>query len=67
LSEEIDKGCKDIFVVLSYPSEITKVTCIVVGGKIFILNDHVFVAVIKNGGQQGKGFTYFSEGVKNLR
>jgi hypothetical protein len=54
-------------VVLSYPPEITKVTCIVVGGKIFILSDHVFVAVIKNGGQQGEGFTYFSEGVKNLR
>jgi hypothetical protein len=66
LFEKIDKRCKDIFVVLSYPSEITKDTCIVVAGKTFILSDHVSFAVINNGGHQTKGFTYFSEGVEKF-
>ena len=66
LFEKIDKRCKDIFVVLSYLSEITKVTCIVVAEKTFILSDRVSFVEIKNGGYQGEGFTYFSDGVERF-
>lgn len=61
--EEIDNRGKDIFVVLTYPFEITKDTMITVQGKKLLLNDLVTFVAIKNGEHQSKGFAYFSDGI----
>ena len=63
LFEEIDNRGKDIFVVLTYPSEITKKTIISYSGNELNLSDFVTFVAIKNGEHQGKGFAYFSEGI----
>ncbi len=61
--EEIDNRGKDIFVVLTYPSEITK-NCKINGlGKQCPLTGLVTFVAIKNGVHQGKGFAYFSDGI----
>tara|TARA_B110000483_G_scaffold99364_1_gene121847 strand:+ start:13554 stop:14858 length:1305 start_codon:yes stop_codon:yes gene_type:complete len=63
LFEEIDNRGKDIFVVLTYPSEITK-NCKITGlGKQCNLLELVTFVAIKNGEHQGKGFAYFSDGI----
>lgn len=66
LFEEIDNRGKDVFVVLTFPSEITKDTMFTFSGNKFWLNDMVTFVAIKNGEHQSKGFAYFSEGVKKL-
>ena len=63
LFEEIDNRGQDIFVVLTYPSEITKDTMITALGKQLSLLDLVTFVAIKNGEHQSKGFAYFSEGI----
>ena len=63
LFEEIDNRGRDIFVVLTYPSEITKDTMITVLGKQLPLLDLVTFVAIKNGEHQSKGFAYFSDGI----
>ena len=63
LFEEIDNRGKDIFVVLTYPSEITNKTMITYSGKESQLGDLVTFVAIKNGEHQSKGFAYFSDGV----
>jgi hypothetical protein len=63
LFEEIDNRGRDIFVVLTYPSEITKDTMISVLGKQQSLLDLVTFVAIKNGEHQSKGFAYFSGGI----
>ena len=63
LFEEIDNRGKDIFVVLTYPSEITDKTIISCSGKESQLADLVIFVAIKNGEHQSKGFAYFSEGL----
>jgi hypothetical protein len=63
LFEEIDNRGKDIFVVLSYPSEITDKTMISYSGNVSSLSDLVTFVAIKNGEHQSKGFAYFSEGL----
>ena len=63
LFEEIDNRGKDIFIVLTYPSEITNENSIVVHDVTLGLIDYVTFVAIKNGEHQSKGFAYFSEGV----
>ena len=63
LFDEIDNRGTDIFVVLSYPYEITEKTVITINGNDFKLKDLVTFVAIKNGEHQSKGFSYFS---KNL-
>ena len=66
LFEEIDNRGKDIFVVLTYSSEITKETMISISGNNFSLNDIVTFVAIKNGEHQSKGFAYFSKGIRKF-
>ena len=57
---EIDNRGKDIFVVLTYPSEITDKTKVNLLGNELFLDDLVSFVAIKNGEHQSKGFVYFS-------
>lgn len=66
LFDEIDNRGKDIFVVLTYPSEITDETMISYSEKESQLSDLVTFVAIKNGEHQSKGFAYFSEGVSKF-
>ena len=66
LFEEIDNRGRDIFVVLTYPSEITDKTTVSYLGKESQLSDLVTFVAIKNGEHQSKGFAYFSEGVSEF-
>ena len=66
LFDEIDNRGKDIFVVLTYPSEITNKTTISYSGKESQLSDLVTFVAIKNGEHQSKGFAYFSNGVSEF-
>ena len=66
LFEEIDNRGKDIFVVLTYPLEITDKTMISYSEKESQLSDLVAFVAIKNGEHQSKGFAYFSEGVSEF-
>ena len=63
LFEEIDNRGKDLFVVLTYPSEITEETSITISGRSLPLSKYVTFVAIKNGEHQSKGFAYFSEGI----
>lgn len=63
LFEEIDNRGKDIFVVLTYPHEITNKTNISYLGNKLQLNDLVTFVAIKNGEHQSKGFAYYSHGL----
>ena len=63
LFEEIDNRGQDIFVVLTYSSEVTKETMITFVGKQLPLLDLVSFVAIKNGEHQSKGFAYFSDGI----
>ena len=66
LFEEIDNRGKDIFVVLTYPSEITEKTMISYSEKEAKLSDLVTFVAIKNGEHQSKGFAYFSDGISEF-
>ena len=66
LFEEIDNRGQDIFVVLTYPSEITDKTMITYSGKVSKLCDLVTFVAIKNGEHQSKGFAYFPEGLSEF-
>ena len=66
LFEEIDNRGKDIFVVLTYPSEITDKTMISYSGNKLPLRDFVTFVAIKNGEHHSKGFAYFSKGVSKF-
>jgi len=63
LFEDIDNRGKDIFVVLTYPSEITKDTIVNIKGKALLLNELVTFVAIKNGEHQNKGFAFFTNGI----
>ena len=63
LFDEIDNRGKDIFVVLTYPLEITNQTLINYSGKESQLSDLVTFVAIKNGEHQSRGFAFFSDGV----
>ena len=66
LFEEIDNRGNDIFVVLTYPYEITDKTMISNLGNESTLSDLVTFVAIKNGEHQSKGFAYFSDGVSKF-
>ncbi|TFH68619.1 hypothetical protein E3W66_01260 [Gammaproteobacteria bacterium LSUCC0057] len=66
LFEEIDNRGKDIFVVLTYPSEITDKTMITYSGKELQLANLVTFVAIKNGEHQSKGFAYYSDGLSEF-
>ena len=66
LFEQIDNRGQDIFVVLTYPSEITDKTTISYSGNESSLGDFVTFVAIKNGEHQSKGFAYFSEGISEF-
>tara|TARA_Y100001934_G_C11876251_1_gene550985 strand:- start:124 stop:441 length:318 start_codon:yes stop_codon:yes gene_type:complete len=63
---EIDNRGKDIFVVLTYPFEITDVTTVALSGTNVKLNELVVFVCFKNGEHQGKGFAFFSEGLSKF-
>lgn len=64
---QIDNRGKDIFVVLTYPSEITQKTIISFSGIEQNLIDFVSFVAIKNGEHQSKGFAYFSDGLLKIK
>jgi hypothetical protein len=63
---EIDNRGKDIFVVLTYPYEITDDTTVALSGMNVKLRDLVVFVCIKNGEHQSKGFAFFSEGLSKF-
>ena len=63
LFEEIDNRGKDVFVMLTYPSEITEKTVVTYSGKQFPLKNLVSFVAVKNGEHQTKGFAFFSGGI----
>lgn len=63
---EIDNRGKDIFIVLTYPYEITNKTFISHRGKKLLLKDLTVFVAVKNGQHQSKGFAYFSMGLSNI-
>ncbi|MDB3914835.1 hypothetical protein N9367_00115 [Gammaproteobacteria bacterium] len=60
---KIDNRGKDIFVTLTYSSEIKNDTVFFVAGRALTLKDQVVFVAIKNGEHQSKGYAYFSDGV----
>jgi hypothetical protein len=66
LFQEIDNRGKDIFVVLTYPSEITDKTMVTYSGKEAQLSDLVTFVAITNGEHQSRGFAYFSDGISEF-
>ena len=63
---ELDNRVKDIFAVLTYPSEITEKTVICYEGNETRLHELVTFVAIKNGEHQSKGFAFFSEGISKF-
>jgi hypothetical protein len=63
---EIDRRGKELFIVLTYPHEILKNTSFFIKDKSINLYNYVAFVAIKNGEHQSKGYTYFSEGIKDL-
>ena len=63
---EVDNRGKDLFVVLTYPHEITKDTLLSYNESTINLYNCVNFVAIKNGEHQSKGFSYFSEGLKDI-
>ena len=66
LFEEIDNRGTDIFVILTYPSEITHETMISYSGNEVSLSDLVTFVAIKNGEHHSKGYAYFSNGISEF-
>lgn len=66
LFEEIDNRGKDIYVVLTYPSEITDKTMLSYSGNEMLFGNLVTFVAIKNGEHQSKGFAYFSDGLSKF-
>lgn len=63
LFEEVDNRGADIFVVLTYSSEITNETIVSSRGENFPLANFVTFVAIKNGEHQSRGFAFFSKGI----
>lgn len=66
LFDEIDNRGKDLFVVLTYPSEVTDRTMISYLGGEARLGEAVTFVAVKNGEHQSKGFAVFSAGLRAL-
>ena len=63
---EIDNRGKDIFVVLTYPHEITDNTYISYLGNEDLLKDFVTFVAIKNGEHHSEGFASFSDEISDF-
>ena len=63
---EIDNRGKELFVVLTYPNEITDECSLSIDGKNIYLKDNLTFVAIKNGEHQSKGFAFFSKGIKKF-
>jgi len=63
---EIDNRGKDIFVVLTYPHEITDSTFISYLGNEDLLKDFVTFVAIKNGEHHSEGFASFSDEISDF-
>lgn len=63
---EIDNRGLSLFVTLTYPDEICNDTSIKSNTTSIKLIDKVVFVAIKNGMHQGKGFSFYSEGLKDL-
>ena len=61
---EIDNRGNDLFVVLTYPKEITSQTKMHVDGKQYDLLELVSFVAIKNGEHNPKGYLYLTKGIK---
>lgn len=66
LFAQIDNRGKDIFVVLTYPHEITQNSEINVSNKKLLLKDHIVFVAIKNGEHQSKGFAYYTDRISKF-
>lgn len=66
LFAQIDNRGKDIFVVLTYPHEITQNSEINVSNKKLLLQDHIVFVAIKNGEHQSKGFAYYTDRISKF-
>lgn len=60
LFAEIDNRGKELFITLTYPTEITRETICDTGQFKFLLSKHVAFVAIKNGMHQSKGWFYSS-------
>ncbi len=61
----IDNRGDSLFIVLTYPHEITSDTFFTYDDKRYYLSNYVDFVAIKNGEHQGKGFAFFSTGLKS--
>lgn len=66
LFDQIDNRGKDIFVVLTYPNEISDKTTINMCEKNVLLKDMVTFVAIKNGEHQSKGYAFFTEKISKF-
>ena len=66
LFNQIDNRGKDIFVVLTYPHEISDKSTINMCEKNVLLKDMVTFVAIKNGEHQSKGFAFFSKKISKF-
>lgn len=66
LFNQIDNRGKDIFVVLTYPHEVSEKSSINVLNKNILLKDMVTFVAIKNGEHQSKGYAFFSKKISAL-
>ena len=66
LFEEVDNRGLELFVVLTYPHEITDSSTVNINNEILKLDNFVVFVAIKNGEHQAKGFAYFSDEVRQF-
>ena len=66
LFDQVDNRGKDIFVVLTYPDEISDKSTINMCEKNVLLKDMVTFVAIKNGEHQSKGFAFFSKKISKF-
>ncbi len=62
----IENRGKQLFVVLDYPYEIYSDTAFFADNKKINLSEHVVFVAIKNGMHCQKGYTFFSEDIRNI-
>ncbi len=64
--EEVDQRGAELFVVLTWPHEINESTTATSGDLTLPLADWVSFVAIKNGEHNGKGWAFFSGGIKDF-
>ena len=61
----IDNRGAELFVTLTYPSEVTGQAIKLPDGRKMDMAPHVVFVAIKNGHHHGDGYAYFSKGIKS--